>query len=66
VPKLKKICPFCKGKGNKIVITYQYGYDYVECRRCGARGPCIDHDGGDGPEQRAIAAWNRHVKKLSP
>jgi hypothetical protein len=21
------------------------------------------HDGGDRPEQRAIAAWNKHVKK---
>lgn len=49
-------CQYCGNPDPWLVIT-DTGHKAVECKRCGARGPCIEMARPDCDAQ-AIAAWN--------
>lgn len=55
-----KPCPFCERENPQPRISYDAMRCWMECPRCGARGPHISGSFGDVPirEEKIAAAWN--------
>jgi len=54
LPKIKA-CPICLDGGDPVLMTYEYGWNHVECLDCNLLGS------GHGRQVDAIRAWNAPV-----